>query len=151
MISFWLLFPSLSLLSTELSYAKEHLRTADGLKQQARLNPSKSEARAFFATLSTSRPNPAPASTAALMPLEHRGFPGSSAKSHFSSAGSCAASDAIQERSFQKNLAEGVACVGRRSKKPRSAISSAGKCMRTACLCTKTLNKIVITPRLGRS
>src|SRR5258708_8207000 len=54
-------------------------------------------------------------------------------------------------RSFQKNLAEGVAFVGRRSKKPRSDISSAGKCMRTACRCTKTLNKIVIAPRLGRS
>jgi hypothetical protein len=38
-----------------LSYAKEHLRTAGGLKQQVRLNPSKSQARAFFATLSTSR------------------------------------------------------------------------------------------------
>jgi len=74
------LFPSLSLLSTELSYAKAHLCTADGLKQQARLNPSKSQARAFFATLSTSRPNPALASTAALMPLVHRGFPGSRAE-----------------------------------------------------------------------
>jgi hypothetical protein len=45
----------LSLLSTELSYAKARLRTGGGLKQQARLNPSKSQARAFFATLSTSR------------------------------------------------------------------------------------------------
>src|SRR5258708_4504509 len=53
--------------------------------------------------------------------------------------------------SFQKNLAEGVAFVGRRSKKPRSDISSAGKCMRTARLCTKTLNKIVIALRLCRS
>jgi hypothetical protein len=52
---------------------------------------------------------------------------------------------------FQKNLADGVAFAGRRSKKPRSAISSAGKCMRSICLCTNTLNKIVIAPRLGRS
>ena len=52
---------------------------------------------------------------------------------------------------FQKNLADGVAFVGKRSKKPISAISATGKCIRAECLLTETLNKTVTAPRLGRS
>ena len=59
--------------------------------------------------------------------------------------------EVFKRSKFQKNFADGAAFWGRRSKKPRSAISSTGKCIWAACRCTDTLNNIAMAPRLGRS
>jgi hypothetical protein len=58
---------------------------------------------------------------------------------------------ATQWSASQKNLADGVAGLGRWSKNPRSVISSAGKCGRAESRLTETRKRTVIVPRFGRS